>query len=101
MEKNPNKATKVIWRASQSPVGEAAAAGVRGAAEMTLSAGTNIIKIAAPVGLWAARESFKAAFNVAAKMASESKSSKREKSRCTEDEEFEETRNQGVQEDMD
>ena len=39
MEKNPNKATQAIWRASQSPVGEAAAAGVRGAAELTLSAG--------------------------------------------------------------
>lgn len=39
MEKNPNKATQAIWQASQSPVGEAAAAGVRGAAELTLSAG--------------------------------------------------------------
>ena len=39
MERNPNMATQVIWQASRSPVGEAAAAGVRGAAELTLSAG--------------------------------------------------------------
>lgn len=54
--------------------------------------------MAAPVGLWAVRESFKAAFKVTAKMAAESKSG--EKRRSDEDEEFEETKTEGSQEDM-
>jgi len=79
MERNPNEATLALWRASQSPVGEAAAAGVRGAAELTLNAGTKAIEIAAPVGLWAVQEGFKAAFSLLSVVASESKKSRRQR----------------------
>ncbi|CAD7701932.1 unnamed protein product, partial [Ostreobium quekettii] len=79
MERNPNQATLALWRASRSPVAAVTAAGVRGAASLTLTAGTNALKVAAPVGLWAVREGFKAAIGFLSVLASENKKSKRRK----------------------
>ena len=56
--------------------------------------------MAAPVGLWAIRESFKVAFGVASTLASESKSRKKKKRRSAEGEDLEETETREGQEDI-
>lgn len=52
--------------------------------------GTNAVKIAGPIGLWAVREGFKAVWNFMSVMASESRRSK--KGRLQEYEEWEDGR---------
>lgn len=78
MEKNPSPATEAIWRVSQSPVGEAAGRGIRSAARLTVTAGAEALKIAAPVGAWAFKKGLKAAVGLVTIMASDSKKKKGE-----------------------
>jgi len=52
LEENPPVYAKVLYELSTGPVGSAASKGATAAVKLTLKAGTQVLRTAAPVGKW-------------------------------------------------
>lgn len=74
LEHNPDPATQAIWNVSNSTAGQTAAKGVRGAAELTVQAGAQAVKLAAPVGAWAVKQGVRVALGMLTKSSKTKKS---------------------------
>ncbi|GMH35727.1 hypothetical protein BSKO_03595 [Bryopsis sp. KO-2023] len=80
LEQNPDPATQAIWKATNSSAGQTAAKGVRGAAEFTVQAGTQAVKMAAPIGAWAVQQGLRVALDMMSQSSKKDKQSKNSKS---------------------